>query len=464
MPQASLMTLVIVSLLACSSETVAPFVVVEIPADQITRSKHLPSSKMYDLVPEDYCSDDRMVSIETARENGYKFVVPAWDFVYYDGMTWEETVTYLMQVTEADGVFQIMDESLCYYGPKGDDPPVLGKSLMCADGVDPTRFVSTEDLSILCSEEWQKCFGPFSVIGGVYATDPLYYTHGEVLSPEEASICECPPLTTAQDGTVVVSDELYRLAEEWFYKWDVFKWETAVEGDASISIENVAKEWKPVPERASPENNAGLCGMWIFSDEEYAELSAPSKDPSQPRMIEQICGAVSVPSVCDGLECTEETLGGYVQPLTALRVILPPIKGFLSQTSTVQVGGTGDMLNAYTLANVDSSDRLCPTCDRQSAECKTLSGAATVRYSSYLRQRAKLDGETIHVVVAECAPTDIQVGFNWQRACWHAQLPASDLEDDNELPHIRIGVGAIGDAVSRPLEPYQEFKENERAD
>lgn len=453
-------SLVTVLLGACGTEPSPPFVLVE-DAEHVRVSidRSLPSDRPWERDVFLACQPPEGRS-HWARERlpanggpGDVTVVQGWDAVYHDGIAVDLSLQSLLSV-DASALSTDWVAEECLDGQPPADQP-LSQSLLCtmdAWGL----LVSGPERERLCGDLWSACYWPlaYGTDGFIYPQDAVYLDGLFGMGAEAVEIClsgACQAYSDWIDRSNSLqracrpppSDDLGSLAcgakDEWEAHYG--RYLDRVAGDASITVVNTAKRWRPVGGAAASTNNAGICGVWMFSDDDFAALVAPrsSEDGAElSPLISELCGGVAVP-----YEAPERPLP---QPMTIVRASLGLTDG--TGDANYYLFGEGDIAGAAVLTTVDDPKRACPgwcrgTDDVERA-CTMLSGAATLRFGSDFRYRA--GGRPVHVVAAECNPFPDSAAAPPTRACWHAEIDPASLAAGN---HLRVEIGGIGRTFER---------------
>jgi hypothetical protein len=361
----------------------------------------------------------------------------AWDAVHFDGLAVDEVVSELFAIDQKGQPF-----SVC----SGEESRA-GDALLCDPNAGVSTLLSPTDQALICAEGWASCQDALSTsyLAYYYPIYPIDARFLPPLTPEQAAVCACP--NRALETFEAAQYDLYISLYNQLYANPTVRLDNylALQGDASLTVRNAAPGWTVAD--PSPEANAGVCGVWVFGDDDFATLSAPGEDGA-PSTLEQVCGGVGVPDICPEGGCEDP------QPLTALRADVLVGRGSVRQSYLL--GGVGDMSGAFQLPPADAQARRCPTCEGTS--CELIAGAVGMMFGRDLRYRVEDQEGPLHVLAAECPHPRDFAGSGWQRACWHTEVPREALAAGR---HLVIDIGGITDAVSRPTDELELETETE---
>lgn len=447
---------------ACGAEPAPKFAVVPVSAvvaDAPRRKADLPVDDAKFDVCEKKWQEVKVPSAEVGVEATRPLVpgttvrVAAFDVANFDGANVDQVLKDALSVGRKG-----RNALACRGSGKSSRTPAL-----CSGAVEADRLIPASLEAALCEPKWMECLAALNteakkkdseVEGSVYETDVRFI---ESLDWSSIGSCACgdPPEVLSAAETAIAD----------FDSSAVREYDRVLGGDASLTVSNAARVWDRKNQAADPaELNAGICGMWVYSDDAFAELSdTTSKSDKEPvaAKIEEYCGGVPLPESVQLSSQGEEGKGGadddeaqQEEPDSELREGPAPltILGWIEDGRGYRrLGGVGDLTGAYVLQGVDHSSRACPQCKKKKGgdRCEVSAGAVRLNWGDDLRHRAAQQGERVHVLIAECSPPQKEGEAEWQRACWHAELEATDLAAGK---HISIDVGGITKAVSRTVE------------
>lgn len=449
---------------ACGAEPAPKFVVVPVSAvvaDTGRKAERLPVDAAQFAACDETWEEVKVPSTEVGVEAkrplapGTTVRVAAFDVESFDGANVDQVLTDALLKGRKGGNALACSSS--------SDKPRPAPAL-CDGAVEADRLIPPSLKAALCEPRWVECLAALnteakkkdSVVGGsVYETDVRF-----IGSPDWSSVGSC----ACGD-----SPEVLRAAEDAIGEGFDSSYESELSrvlgGDASLTVRNMAKGWSGSKSKADPaELNAGICGVWVYSDYAFVELSDTSfnsEGDEVPADIGEYCGGVPLPKSAQLSPQEEAGEGGaddgeaqQEEPDSELWEEPAPLT-ILSWTEDGRgyrrLGGVGDLTEAYVLQGVDHRSRACPACKAKpdGDECEVSAGAVRLNWGVDLRHRAAQQGERVHVLIAECSPPQKEGEAEWQRACWHAELEATDLAAGK---HISIDVGGITEAVSRTVE------------
>jgi hypothetical protein len=384
-------------------------------------------------------------------------LVAPFDTITHDGLLYDSMLNRELQRTSKG-----RPALTC---PRDDETP---KPALCdVDG--ERRYSGLVDRDVrnkLCAEEWLSCISLLN--SGVDVSEegqrpkrksilhPLFPSDIRFLKGNIPDACGC--------SDQPISEEEYQALQSWASNIliDAFDWElysNTLYGTFHLVVENTAPTWTPAANSANA--NAGICGVWIFDQPGYDALLAPGEDGA-PAPVEQYCGGVPLPSRAttyqsepaddeSGEEGTGEVADEGEESPRVGQPVPVTVHTVVTSEGLARVGGVGDLTNSSRLEPTDHPDRACPgRCKFEGGTevCDVTSGRLVVTWSSDLvgSGSKRIQGDTLHLLVAECAPDGWTEDLNWQRACWHSTVSKGDMSAGKR---VTASIEGITDSVRR---------------
>ncbi|MFM2245838.1 MAG: hypothetical protein RL071_1912 [Pseudomonadota bacterium] len=447
------------ALLGCGAKPVADFVIVDVPV--ITTTTQAGEQRLsVDDAAFASCSDADWKTVETAPDTttpiqaGTTVVIKPADVMTYDGYNFDQVLERaLMNDLKGKQSLRCPDAGEAARTPALCDPSVRTGAL-----------VQPELKRDLCDPYWLDCISALETRAAQSEGNQGVSDFTSVMVPTDARYLPQLTADTVQRCRCGASDvDLEAAHDELLAAWvaNEAAFTRTVSGDASLTVTNGAETWTSDPQDgASSDRNAGICGVWLVSDNVYASLLAP-KDGGEDAtsLLEDYCGGVPLPKGAElksDADDDSSTAPADERAETTAKAPNLPLTMFAWEQEGAgyrRLGGVGDLTNAYVLPGIDHRSRACPKCRRAKSgddqgqdSCAASSGAMQLFWSDDLRHRAAQQGTKVHVLVAECSPGARTQELGWQRACWHAELPPASLAAGQ---HTTITIKGITDQVQR---------------